>query len=81
MKDLAIKSLIIFSLLGTPFSLKAQDQSEEEDVRMYEPLKLSGPRAGITYISGDLGKQMSENGINQYFSQFGWQFESRYFTT
>ena len=54
-------------------------QSDEEI--NYTPVKLSGPRAGLTYIGGDLGEMMKKGGINQYISQFGWQFETRYFET
>jgi len=54
-------------------------QSDEEI--NYTPVKLSGPRAGLTYIGGDLGEKMKLGGINQYISQFGWQFETRYFET
>ena len=68
--------LIIFMILSG--IVKAQE--DEEDI-FYEPLKLAGPRVGITYVSGDLGKMMVENGISPYLSQFGWQFETRYFTT
>ena len=49
--------------------------------RASKPVKLAGPRAGLTYIGGDLGKLMRENNISQYISQVGWQFETRYFET
>ena len=76
MKKLEILLIVaILTLMVLP--LHAQDVQNE----MYEPLKLSGPRAGLTYIGGEQGKQMAEYGINQYISQFGWQFETRYFTT
>jgi hypothetical protein len=80
MKNLAIKLVILLVLIIVSLSVKAQYTQEEEEA-MYEPLKLSGPRVGMTYIGGDLGDQMIEYGLNPYISQFGWQFETRYFTT
>lgn len=47
-----------------------------------EPLKLSGPRFGITYIGGDLADDLDEEfGAAPIITQFGWQFETRLFTT
>lgn len=78
MKVLAIKPLILLFLILISLTVKAQ--TKEEGI-VYEPMKLSGPRLGLTYIGGELGDYMVENGINPYLSQFGWQFETRYFTT
>ena len=55
--------------------------AQESTFRPPKPIKLSGPRAGLTYIGGDLGKYMRDNNISQYISQVGWQFETRYFET
>jgi hypothetical protein len=52
-----------------------------EDTVYNEPLRLSGPRVGVTIIGGDLGKMLTDNGMKNYISQFGWQFETRYFST
>jgi len=77
MKNLGIKLAVLLTLTLSSLTVKAQ----VEEVIAYEPMKLSGPRVGLTYIGGDLGKLMMENDINPYISQFGWQFETRYFTT
>lgn len=49
-----------------------------------EPLRLSGPRFGITYLSGDLVDRLNEefgDDLNAapVITQFGWQFETRLF--
>jgi hypothetical protein len=49
-----------------------------------EPLKLSGPRFGITYLSGDLVDRLNDSfdqdlGGAPVITQFGWQFETRLF--
>jgi len=59
----------------------AQDGLVQSISRPSKPIKLSGPRAGLTYIGGDLGKLMKDNNISQYISQVGWQFETRFFET
>lgn len=79
MKNLAIGLTVLLTLTLTLISFTVRAQVE--DVIDYEPIKLSGPRVGLTYIGGDLGQKMIENNINPYISQFGWQFETRYFTT
>ena len=77
------KSINKFTLLLflSMLSLTVRVRAQNDNGIMHEPLKLSGPRAGLTYISGELGKQMIEAGITPYISQFGWQFETRYFQT
>lgn len=77
MKNLGIKLSVLLTLTLISLTVKAQ----VEEAIAYEPMKLSGPRVGLTYVGGDLGKLMVENDINPYISQFGWQFETRYFTT
>lgn len=47
-----------------------------------EPLKLSGPRIGVTYVTGDLADRLDEElDAAPVITQFGWQFETRLFTT
>ena len=80
MKSLAIKLSLLLALILISLTMMAQGPSNEDGI-VYEPMKLSGPRVGLTYIGGDLGQLMVDNNINPYISQFGWQFETRYFTT
>lgn len=52
----------------------------------YEPdpipsIHLDGPRVGLTVLTGNLAKKMeNEFQASPIISQFGWQFESQYFT-
>lgn len=78
MKMLQFFLVMIASMLAF---VPAKGQDIEEEEKFYEPMKLSGPRFGFTYIGGDLGELMAENNINQYLTQFGWQFETRWFQT
>lgn len=46
------------------------------------PIKLSGPRLGFTVLTGSLvDKAREEVGVSPFLTQFGWQFETRIFTT
>lgn len=64
---------------------------EHPDIPKIEPLKLSGPRVGITYLSSisaqthtriqeAFGWEEGEK-LSPFITQFGWQFEWRYFET
>ena len=45
-------------------------------------IKLSGPRIGFTIIGGkEADRLKEEHRINPFLTQFGWQFETRMFTT
>ncbi|WP_192820142.1 hypothetical protein [Rufibacter sp. LB8] len=45
-------------------------------------IKLGGPRIGFTFITGDLASELKEeHSISPFLTQFGWQFETRVFTT
>lgn len=49
-----------------------------------ETMSLSGPRAGITYLSPDVVEQIREDynrDLNPVVSQFGWQFEKRFMSS
>ena len=46
------------------------------------PVKLSGPRVGVTMLTGDLADRVDEEfEAGPFISQFGWQFENRLFST
>ena len=51
------------------------------DAILDEPIRLDGPRIGLTLLSrGVVNKAKSENiDVNPVITQFGWQFESRLF--
>ena len=46
------------------------------------PVKLGGPRIGVTYITpGKFANKLEDNyDANPILTQFGWQFETRFFT-
>lgn len=47
-----------------------------------ERIRYNGPRVGLTAIgSGSSNEWLSDNGYSSIISQFGWQFETRIFTT
>ena len=46
-----------------------------------EPMRLSGPRVGVTGVTGNMAEYLEGHGLSPFMSQFGWQFETRYFQT
>ena len=49
-----------------------------------ETMSLSGPRAGITYLSPGVVEQIRQDynrDLNPVVSQFGWQFEKRFMSS
>jgi hypothetical protein len=49
-----------------------------------DTMSLSGPRAGITYLSPGVVDQINKDfdkDINPVISQFGWQFEKRFLSS
>ena len=55
--------------------------SQDDRFIRQEPLRLSGPRFGVTYIRGEQGELMDRYDISPYISNIGWQFETRWFQT
>jgi hypothetical protein len=44
-------------------------------------INLSGPRIGVTFVNGKLSEELSSRwDANPVITQFGWQFETRFFT-
>lgn len=74
-----MKTFRIFSVGLFLFGMFMSGFSQTGESR--EMLKLSGPRFGITAMGGDMANYLETNGLNPYMSQFGWQFETRYFQT
>jgi hypothetical protein len=46
-----------------------------------QPVRLSGPRAGMTFFTGDVADFREASGQNPLMSQFGWQSEKRLVST
>jgi len=71
--------LITFLLLGTLYSQGGAVQNNNKTL----PVNLSGPRIGLTYLSDsfvDRIKDRYDMKLNPWIAQFGWQFETRFFT-
>jgi hypothetical protein len=65
-------------------SSAAYAQSTAPAQKPVDTLSLSGPRAGITYLSPGVVDQIKEDfdkDINPVVSQFGWQFEKRFLSS
>jgi hypothetical protein len=74
-----LRLLVLLVLLAAPVALAQPDSSA---VVSTEPLQLSGPRVGVTYVTGDLADRLDEDfGAAPVITQFGWQFETRLFAT
>ena len=49
-----------------------------------QPVKLSGPRVGVTFLSDGIVRKLREDvdndfkGVGSLVTQFGWQFEKRF---
>lgn len=54
----------------------------QDDTKVTPPIRLAGPRMGVTYITpGELSQTLKDRyNANPLITQFGWQFETRYFT-
>lgn len=84
-------SLIAIAVLMFAKGVKAQQIPVIEDRKTayIKPLRLSGPRVGMTYfpnirdISGQFQETFGDSSFvpNPFLSQFGWQFEWKYFET
>lgn len=68
--------LVIIVAIG---SAQAQDFSTTEPQTPI--IQLDGPRFGVTYLQGQLARDLEETfGAQPYVTQFGWQVENRFFT-
>lgn len=71
---------VLLLLVGAHAALAQPDPSTAPVTT--EPLKLSGPRVGVTYVTGDLARRLDDEfGAASVITQFGWQFETRMFAT
>lgn len=78
MRKLFLLRLSIFS----SFILISIEVFAQSDSQVVRSINLDGPRIGVTYIApGKLADQLAnESNVAPIISQFGWQFETRYFT-
>ncbi len=77
---------LLLVLLTAPAAFAQPDSSAARVTT--EPLKLSGPRVGVTYLGGGLVDRLNEEfgggldgegEVRPVITQFGWQFETRLF--
>lgn len=65
-----------------PAPMESRREREARPVYSGVPSKYSGPRVGITYLTpGSAADEIRNLGKQPYVSQFGWQFETRIFTS
>ncbi len=83
-------SFLVFVLLVSLLKIQAQQIPviEDRETAIIKPLRLSGPRVGVTYApfltSSNYGEQFGDSSFTfnaPFISQFGWQFEWKYFET
>lgn len=83
-------TLLVLSILGA--TVYAQNQKpipviEDRETAILKPLRLSGPRVGATWIPNidkyDLSDFIQDSTYTPHslITQFGWQFEWKYFET
>jgi len=81
MHNIRIKSSIIIPMIFSGI-LYGQDGAVRNDKKTL-PVNLSGPRIGLTYLSDsfvDRIKDRYDMKLDPWIAQFGWQFETRFFT-
>ena len=72
---IALVMLLLVSSI--PVSVYCQNIQDEE----YGYTKLSGPRLGVTILTGEIAKKLKDDyDAVPVITQFGWQFETRFFT-
>jgi len=79
MKRVILVLVVLFGLMSS--DARAQVTAPQ---RPPDTMSLSGPRAGITYLTPAVVDQIKEDfnkDINPVISQFGWQFEKRFLSS
>jgi len=79
MKRVILVLVVLFGLMSS--DARAQVTAPQ---RPPDTMSLSGPRAGITYLSPGVVDQINADfnkDINPVISQFGWQFEKRFMSS
>jgi hypothetical protein len=75
-------ALLLLLSLGTHAALAQPEPPPPGAGVTTEPLALSGPRFGVTYVTAGLARRLDEEfDAAPVITQFGWQFETRLFAT
>ena len=84
-EDVMVNRIAVFLLVA----LAASSQSAPAQVLappVPDVMKLSGPRMGVTFLSDEVVHRLRNdidgdfNGVGSVFSQFGWQWEKRFYS-
>lgn len=70
---------VVAVLVGTLVVVPAAAQASPDTVA--GPMDLDGPRLGLSYLSGKFVDNIDLTDPPSVISQFGWQFERRFFAT
>ena len=87
MRVLSVVLTTLICAMCFPLSAQKIPVIEDRETPIIKPLKLSGPRVGVTYVpnieSYKLGEKFNDSSLtpNPIVTQFGWQFEWNYFET
>lgn len=66
---------------NAPSTTSTNYSNQKKDYVRDDRVRYNGPRLGMTFVgAGMIQDQMKNQGLSNYFSQFGWQFETRFFT-
>jgi len=74
--------IVVAALVVASSEAYAQDPGQSQQPA--DTIRLSGPRAGVTFLSPGVRTQIAEEfnqDLNPVISQFGWQFEKRFMST
>lgn len=74
----------VFTILEVPKTVvvEVEKKEDDDDIMIQEVRKYGGPRVGATLVGpGVFRDQLYNEGKRNIYSQFGWQFEKRMFTT
>lgn len=80
-----LRLVLIGSILMAPMGAGAAAQAGPplKEADPVQPISLSGPRFGLTLLSGGVRGRVAEvtgDAIAPVVTQFGWQWEKRFFT-
>lgn len=80
-----LRLTVLAALLGamTASAANAQAGPPLKEADVVQPLSLSGPRFGVTFLTSGIQEKVTELSgyeVGPVVTQFGWQWETRFFT-
>jgi hypothetical protein len=71
-----VAAALVVLVLGASSLLAQKPPTDDEEEVVLQQRSMSGPRLGVTFVSGAVGRQkMLEHNLTSPMSQFGWHFE------